>query len=187
MDRDGAAAIRAAPFFTLFSEKFIHTHLSYITDILDGRLGQRIFVCVPGLLFHDIFTGKIRTFVAEPVSVFSSLPAQNYTAASGAEFRFVVVRSAASGAGTVFSLGIGAKTAVEASGSDHIGSKHILISSFFSHSFPCMVKEIRNGFRNTAAAAVFRKPWTYDAVTFTCRDEYIFKPSLQSVSHLPES
>ena len=187
MDRDGAAAFRAAPFFTFFFYKFFHTHLSYVTDILDWRFGQRISVCVTGFLFHDIFAGKIGTFVAEPVSVFSSMTAQYYAASSGAEFRLVVIRPIAACTGMLFSLCISAQTAVEAAGSDHIGSKHILISSFSHTFFPVHDQRNENGFRHPAAAAGCRKPWTYGAVIFVCRDEYIIKPSSQAVSQMPES
>lgn len=103
-----------------------------------GGLGHRRSVCVTGFLFYDIF--------AEPVSVFSSMPAQYYAASYGTEFRLVVIRPVAACTGPYFSLRISAETASR-DRMEIISAVSISFPSVFqSHSFPWMPKEIKMAF-----------------------------------------
>ena len=95
MNTDGAAAFPAAPLIALVGKEDLQPLFPDIPYILKRRLTEGILGCVAVLLFHHVCAGEIRALVAEPVSVFPAFPTQDDAAASGAELRFVLVRTVA--------------------------------------------------------------------------------------------
>ena len=124
MNTDGAAAFPAAPLIALVGKEDLQPLFPDIPYILKRRLTEGILGCVAVLLFHHVCAGKIRALVAEPVSVLPAFPTQDNAAASGAELRFVLVRTVAARAGPVFAKCAGANAAVQSARSHHISCKH---------------------------------------------------------------
>jgi len=124
VDTDDASARGTGPLPPLLLQKSNHTNLSDGSQILQRGFAEWVLRSVPGFLFHDISTGKIRALITERIPVCPSLFTQDDAASRRTELGFVVIWAAASGTGAGLGQRSLADAAVQPTRGDHILGEH---------------------------------------------------------------
>ena len=119
------AAFAAGPLIPFVFQEGFHAELPDIPQVFRRGFVQRIFGSVAVLLFHDVFAGIIRAFIAEFIAVLLPLFAEDDAAPVRAELRLVFVGTVASRAGVFFRLRALAQAAVQAAGGNHFSGNKI--------------------------------------------------------------
>ena len=129
-------------------KKSIHSFFPDHLQVLKRGFPVRILRGVSVLLFHDIFTGIIRTFITVFIPILYPFPAKNDFAELSTKLRLMIVRPIAALTRIIVNQGLQTDIAVQPARSHHICFEHF----YFSPSIPPHLSEDSRDF--TAVIAI---------------------------------
>ena len=124
MDTDDASAGGTGPLLPLTLQKSSNPRLPDDPQILQRGFAERVLRPVPGFLFHDISTGKIRALITERIPVYLPLFTQDDATSRRTKLGFIVIWAATSGTGAGLGQRTLADAAIQPAWGDHIRSEH---------------------------------------------------------------
>lgn len=114
-------------------KKSIHPFSPDHLQVLQGGFTMRILRGVSVLLFHDMLTGIIRTFITIFIPIVYPLPAENDLAVHSTKVRLMIIRPIAALTRIILNQSLRADITVQTARSHHILLKHF---TFLQQSYP---------------------------------------------------
>ena len=114
-------------------KKSMHPFSPDHLQVLQGRFPVRILRGIAVLLFHNMLTGIVRTFITIFIPIVYPLPAENDLAVLSTKVRLMIVRTIAALTRIILNKSLCADITVQTSRSHHIHLKHF---TFLQQSYP---------------------------------------------------